>query len=69
MKRVYRNDMPQAQKDKIAAAQQGRTLSQSTKDKISKSMRQYWAGLPVKPTTDNPNTPKLPTAPALPNQH
>lgn len=66
MKRIYRNDMPQAQREKIAAAQRGRIMSQSTKDKISQSMQQYWAGLPTKPTTDNPNIPKQPQTPTQP---
>ena len=52
MRRIYRNDMPQAQKDKIAAANVGKTLSQTTKDKISRSMQKYWARLPFKPVDD-----------------
>lgn len=52
MKRIYRNDMTQAQKDKIAAANIGKHLSQQTKDRISRSMQKYWNGLPFKPTTD-----------------
>lgn len=51
MHRVYRNDMQQAQKDKIAAANVGKTLSQQTKDKISRSMQKYWQRLPYKPGT------------------
>lgn len=49
MQRIYRNDMTQAQKDKIAAANTGKHLSQTTKDKISRSMQKYWAALPTKP--------------------
>lgn len=56
MKRIYRNDMPQAQKDKIAAANVGKTLSQQTKDKISRSMQKYWQKLPYKPPTDTGGT-------------
>lgn len=52
MKRIYRNDMTQAQKDKIAAANIGKHLSQQTKDRISRSMQKYWQGLPYKPNTD-----------------
>lgn len=52
MKRIYRNDMQQAQKDKIAAANKGKTLSQQTKDRISRSMQKYWNSLPYKPNTD-----------------
>ena len=55
MKRIYRNDMSQQQKDKIAAANKGKTLSQQTKAKISKSLQQYWQRLPMKPS-DNGGT-------------
>jgi hypothetical protein len=51
MRRIYRNDMPQSQKDKIAAKNVGKKLSQSTKDKISKSLVKYWSRLPYKPST------------------
>ena len=37
-KRQWRNDMSQEQKDKIAMANKGKTLSQTTKNKISKSL-------------------------------
>ena len=47
--------MPQQQKDKIAAANKGKTLSQQTKAKISKSLQQYWQRLPMKPS-DNGGT-------------
>lgn len=62
MRRIYRNDMPQAQKDKIAAANVGKHLSQQTKDKIARKLRQYWAKLPYKPDTDS-TAPELPTNP------
>ena len=51
MKRTYRNDMPQAQKDKIAQANTGKVLSPETRRRISQSMVKYWAGLPFKPST------------------
>ena len=51
MKRTYRNDMPQAQKDKIAQANTGKVLSPETRRRISQSMVKYWAGLPFKPVT------------------
>ena len=51
MKRTYRNDMGQEQKDKIAAANRGKQLSPQTRAKISRSMAKYWAGLPFKPAT------------------
>lgn len=63
MHRIYRNDMQQAQKDKIAAANIGKTLSQQTKDKISHSMRKYWAKLPYKPDTDDDDMLTPPTNP------
>ena len=49
-KRVWRNDMPQQQKDKIAAANTGKKLSIATRQKIAQAMAKYWAGLPYKPT-------------------
>ena len=52
MKRMYRNDMSDQQKRAISMKLQGRTLRQSTKDKISKAMQEYWASLPLKPATD-----------------
>lgn len=48
-KRIYRNDMAQAQKDKIAAANTGKQLSPTTRAKISRAMAKYWATLPYKP--------------------
>jgi len=51
-KRVWRNDMAQTQKDKLAAANVGKHLTQATKAKISRSMARYWARLPYKPGTD-----------------
>ncbi|MBO4560524.1 MAG: hypothetical protein J5705_00955 [Bacteroidaceae bacterium] len=53
-KRKYRNDMSDAQKQAISRKLTGRTLPQSTKDRISKSMTDYWNSLPLKPTSDNP---------------
>jgi len=55
MKRIYRNDMQQSQKDKLSAINKGKTLSQSTKDKISKSMEKYWSRLPYKPDSTPPS--------------
>lgn len=56
MKRIYRNDMGQAQKDKIAAANTGKVLSPETRRRISQSMVKYWAGLPFKPATSGTTT-------------
>ena len=56
MKRTYRNDMGQEQKDKIAAANRGKVLSPQTKQRISQSMQKYWAGLPFKPDTSGTTT-------------
>ena len=55
MKRQYRNDMPLSQRQAISAKLKGRTLSQDTKQKISKSMQDYWASLPMKPVTSTDN--------------
>lgn len=51
-KRKFRNDMSDQQKRAISQKLQGRKMPQSTKDKISKSMQDYWASLPLKPTTE-----------------
>lgn len=56
MKRTFRNDMPQAQKEKIAFAMTGRHHSDETKEKISKSMQEYWGQLPYKPVTNSGTT-------------
>ena len=56
MKRTYRNDMSQEQKDKIAQANTGKVLSPETRRRISQSMVKYWAGLPFKPDTSTGTT-------------
>ncbi len=56
MKRIYRNDMPQTQRDKIAMANTGRHHSTQTRERIAQSMREYWDGLPYKPDTDTNGT-------------
>lgn len=56
MKRIYRNDMSQQQKDKIAQANTGKHLSPETRRRIAQSMVKYWAKLPYKPATDTGNT-------------
>jgi len=50
-KRVWRNDMSQQQKDKIAQANTGKHLSISTRRLISQALQKYWASLPFKPDT------------------
>lgn len=50
-KRQWRNDMSQQQKDKLSAINKGKRHSQQTKDKIAKSMEDYWRKLPYKPAT------------------
>ena len=55
-KRIWRNDMPQTQKDKIAAANTGKRLSDETKRKIAQAMAKYWAKLPYKPPTASGTT-------------
>jgi len=54
VKRKYRNDMSLQQKQAISKKLRGRSLSQSTKNKISKSMTDYWNSLPIKPTSGQP---------------
>lgn len=51
MRRIYRNDMPQQQKDKIAMANTGKKHSEETKRRIAASMEKYWSRLPYKPGT------------------
>ena len=48
--------MRQDQKDKIAAANKGKHLTQATKDKIAAALARYWASLPYKPTDDAQGT-------------
>ena len=55
-KRIYRNDMAQSQKDKIAAANTGKHLSDETKRRIAQAMAKYWASLPYKPPTPSGTT-------------
>lgn len=55
-KRIYRNDMGQTQKDKIAAANRGKHLSPETKRRISQALTKYWNGLPYKPDTSTGTT-------------
>ncbi len=50
-KRIWRNDMPQQQRDKIAAANTGKHLDADTRRKISDALTKYWARLPFKPAT------------------
>jgi len=51
MKRRYRNDMSQSQKEKLSSINKGKRLSQRTKDKISQALVKYWSRLPYKPDT------------------
>lgn len=60
MKRTYRNDMSQQQRDKLSAVNKGKRLSTSTKEKISKSMMKYWSKLPYKPGTSGQTEPTPP---------
>ena len=62
MKRTYRNDMAQSQKDKIAQANTGKVLSPETRRRISQSMAKYWAGLPYKPATSGTTPPPSSTS-------
>ena len=56
-KRIWRNDMPQQQRDRIAQANTGKHLSAETRRKISDALVKYWAGLPYKPDTSGTTTP------------
>lgn len=56
-KRIWRNDMPQQQRDKIAQANTGKHLSDETRRKISDALVQYWAGLPFKPVSASTQAP------------
>lgn len=60
MKRTYRNDMSQQQREKLSIVNKGKTLSTSTKEKISKSMIKYWSKLPYKPGTSGQTEPTPP---------
>ena len=55
-KRVWRNDMPQTQRIKIAAANRGKRLSPETRNKISAALTKYWAKLPYKPDSNTGGT-------------
>ena len=57
--------MSQSQKDKLSAINKGKTLPQSTRDKISQSMTKYWSSLPYKPDSDS-GTSTPPTTPLQP---
>lgn len=52
-KRLYRNDVSDITKEKQSVAHRGRKHTNETKNKISKSLQDYWQKLPVKPTTNN----------------
>ena len=53
MKRMYRNDVSSITREKQSLAHQGRKHSNDTKQKISKSLCDYWAKLPMKPINNN----------------
>lgn len=55
-RRIYRNDMSQRQRDRIAAANTGKHLSPETRRKISQALEKYWASLPFKPVTSGTTT-------------
>lgn len=50
-KRQYRN-MSDEQRQTLSNINKGKKLSQETKNKISKSMQEYWSQLDWAPTTD-----------------
>lgn len=53
MKRMFRNDVSLITREKQSLAHQGRKHSNDTKQKISKSLCDYWAKLPMKPINNN----------------
>lgn len=55
-KRIYRNDVSPETREKQSIAHQGKKLSNDTKQKISKSMTDYWAKLPYKPINNTSTT-------------
>lgn len=52
-KRIYRNDVSAETREKQSLAHQGRKHSNDTKQRISKSMSDYWAKLPMKPNNND----------------
>lgn len=55
MKREFRNDMPDSQKQAISNALTGRQHSEDHKRKISQALEKYWSELPYKPSTPTEN--------------
>lgn len=58
MRRIYRNDTSPITKEKQSIAHTGKKHSTETKRKISKSLTDYWAKLPAKPSNNTTNTTK-----------
>lgn len=56
MKRMYRNDVSDETKQKQSMSHKGKRHSESSKQKISQSLTQYWATLGPKPTNNNTST-------------
>lgn len=54
-KRIFRNDVSFETREKQSIAHKGRKHSPETRNKISKSLENYWSKLPSKPTTTNNN--------------
>lgn len=52
-KRLYRNDVSAETREKQSIAHQGRRHSNDTKQRIIKTMCDYWAKLPMKPINNN----------------
>ena len=55
MKRTYRNDMSNQQKQAISQANTGKKHSEEHKRRIARALEKYWASLPVKPEEENNN--------------
>lgn len=59
MKRQFRNDMSDEQKQAISQALKGRRHSEEHKRKIAQSMEKYWAELPTKPDENKTQTERI----------
>lgn len=59
MKRIYRNCISDSTREKQSLAHKGRRHSESTKQKISRSLSNYWAQLPYSPNNNKSTNEKI----------
>lgn len=52
-KRLFRNDVSLATREKQSVAHKGRKHSIETRNKISQALCKHWSSLPSKPTNNN----------------